>query len=361
MKKAMPFRKKLASAALAAVLTLGASIPVFAHDGWSQTNTPIVASGQVSYVELMLGNHSNEHKSYRIAGQWSADTTKVFVTTPAGVKSDITGTRFYTGEAATETEPAVNNYFVASFKSNVPGAYVVSVEGDSIFKHGDASSRTLRSAKSFVAVGDIPVAERVKALKGFSKQVSPDRAELVPQFNPAAVAPSEQVSVQLLMKGKPLADTEVDLIRRSNSEAQQLKTDASGIVTFTTGAADYYLMRAKPATTESKEGEYASINYEATMTFTVQNQSPKLPGTAASTVPHLYVNGNAVEAVAAAAVTVKKGTAMVDASFIRQYVNASFKGQGLVALRSAAEGAGAIVEYFPAVGDNRAAIAIYTK
>ncbi|MGO4370834.1 DUF4198 domain-containing protein [Paenibacillus sp. MCAF20] len=361
MKKTLRFRKKLAGAALVAVLTLGAAVPVFAHDGWSQTNTPIVAPGQVSYVELMLGNHSNDHKSYRIAGQWSPDTTKVFVTTPAGVKSDITGTRFYAGEAATETEPAVNNYFVTSFKSNVPGAYVVSAEGDTVFAHGGVASRTLRSAKSFVAVGDIPVAERVKSLTGFSKQVSPDRAELVPQFNPAAVAPSEQVSVQLLLKGKPLADTAVDLIRRSNSESLELTTDAKGIVTFTTGAADYYLLRAKPVTTEGKEGEYTSTNYEATMTFTVQNRSPKLPGTAASAAPHLYVNGNAVTDGTAASVTVKKGTTMVDASFIRQYVNASFKGNGLVALRGSVEGAGAIVEYFPAVGDNRAAIAIYTK
>lgn len=351
-------KRKIAGAALAAVLTFGAAVPAFAHDGWSQTNTPIVAPGQVSYVELMLGNHSNEHKSYRIAGQWSPDTSKVFVTTPAGVKSDITGTRFYTGEAATETEPAVNNYFVASFKSSAPGAYIVSVEGESIFKHGDVATRTLRSAKSFVAIADIPVIERVKALKGFGKQVSPDRAELVPRFNPAAVTPEEHVSVQLLLKGKPLADTPVDLIRRSNSEAIEMKTDASGIVSFKTGAADYYLLRAKPGTQEAKEGEYGSTSYEATMTFAVQNKSSKLPGAAASAVPFVYVNG---KTVSAAGLTVQQGTTKVDASFIRQYVNASFEGKGLTALRSAAEAAGATVEYFPAAGDNRAAIAIYTK
>lgn len=199
----MTFFKKVASAALAAALTLAAAVPVFAHDGWSQTSAPIVAQGQVSYVELLYGNHSNEHKSYRIDGQWGS-TSKVFVTTPGGVKSDITGTRFYTGEAATETTPALNNYFVASFKSNVPGAYIISTEADSVYKGADAASRTLRSAKSFVAVSDIPVLERVKALTGFSKQVSPDRAELIPLFNPAAVTPDEQVAIQLLLKGSRL-------------------------------------------------------------------------------------------------------------------------------------------------------------
>ncbi|WP_141501919.1 DUF4198 domain-containing protein [Paenibacillus luteus] len=353
----MIFRKKLVGAALAAVLALGAAVPVFAHDGWSQTSAPIVAQGQVSYVELLYGNHSNEHKSYRIEGQWGS-TSKVYVTTPAGVKSDITGTRFYVGEPATETTPALNNYFVASFKSNVPGAYIISTEADSVYKGADAASRTLRSAKSFVAVGDIPVLDRVKALTGFSKQVSPDRAELVPQFNPAAITPDENVSIQLLLKGKPLADTAIDVIRRSNSEATELKSDANGMVSFTTGAADYYLVRAKPSTTEAKEGEYSTTNYEATMTFTVQNKSAKLPGSASGAKPHIYVNGNVT---AVSSLTIAQGTTKVDASFIKQYVDAAYKGTGLVTLRTAAEAAGAVVEYFPAVGANSAAVAIYTK
>ncbi|WP_138755274.1 DUF4198 domain-containing protein [Paenibacillus sinopodophylli] len=353
----MLLKKKLVGAALAAVLTLSAAVPAFAHDGWSQTSAPIVAQNQVSYVELMYGNHSNEHKSYRLDGQWGS-SSKVFVTTPAGVKSDITGTRFYTGEPATEETPALNNYFVASFKSNIPGAYIISTEADSVYKGADASSRTLRSAKSFVAVSDIPVLERVSALKGFAKQVSPDRAELIPQFNPAAVTPDETVSVQLLLKGKPLGSTAVDVIRRSNSEATELKTDANGVLTFKTGAADYYLVRAKPSTSEAVEGEYSTTNYEATMTFTVQNKSVKLPGTVISAKPHIYVNGSLV---AASSLTIAQGTTKVDAAFIKQHVDTAYQGKGLVTLRSAAEAAGASVEYFPAVGGNQAAVAIYTK
>jgi uncharacterized GH25 family protein len=353
----MTFLRKLASAALAATLTLAAAVPVFAHDGWSQTNAPIVAQGQVSYVELLYGNHSNEHKSYRIDGQWG-NSSKVFVTTPAGVKSDITGTRFYTGEAATETTPALNNYFVASFKSNTPGAYIISTEADSVYKGAETATRTLRSAKSFVAVGDIPVIERVKALTGFSKQVSPDRAELIPGFNPAAITDGEQVSIQLLLKGKPLVDTAVDIIRRSSSEAIELTTDASGVITFTTGAADYYLVRAKPSTSEAKEGEYSTTNYEATMTFTVQNKPTKLPGLVSTAKPHVYLNGTVLSV---GSLTIAQGTTKVDASFIKQNIDADYKGTGLVTLRTAAEAAGAVVEYFPAVGGNQAAVAIYTK
>src|SRR5690554_774720 len=125
----MLLKKRISIVILTLIMTISLALPAFAHDGWSQTNSPIIAQGEVSYIDLLLGNHSNEHKSYRIAGQWSTDSSKVYVTTPAGQKADITSTRFYTGEAATETEPAVNNGFVATFSSKSPGAYIISVEG----------------------------------------------------------------------------------------------------------------------------------------------------------------------------------------------------------------------------------------
>jgi hypothetical protein len=247
---------------------------------------------------------------------------------------------------------------VASFSASSPGAYIISVEGDSIFKHGGVASRTLRSAKSFVAVSDIPVLDRVKDLRGFSKAVTTDRAELVPEFNPAAVTPNEQVSVQLLLKGQPLADTEVSLIRRSNSEAQTFTTDAQGRITFKTGPADYYLLRAKPATDEKKEGEYDQVNYEATMTFIVQNGATKLPAAQPDPVPYLYVNG---KLVATDGVVIRNGTTYADASVIREHIDPAYAGQGAVALRSFVEGLGASVEFLPAVGDTRAAVLNYTK
>lgn len=354
------FKKKFAATVLLAVLlTFSVSSSVFAHDGWSQTNAPIIAQGEVSYVDLLLGNHSNEHKSYRIAGQWSTDSSKVYVITPAGKKADITSTRFYTGEAATEEEPAVNNGFIATFSSSSPGAYIITVEGDSIFKHGDVASRTLRSAKTFVAVSDIPTLERVTALKGFSKAVSTDRAELVPEFNPAAVTPNEQVSIRLFMKGKPLTNTEVSLIRRSNSEAQTFTTDADGKISFKTGPADYYLLRAKPSTDESKEGEYSQVNYEATMTFTVQNGSVKLTSSSkANHVPYVYVNGKLVDA---AGVEIVNGTTYASASFIKQHLDVSYHGKDSAPVRATAGKLGAAVEYLPAVGDTRAAVLIYIQ
>jgi uncharacterized GH25 family protein len=351
-------KKKIAAIALTSVLLVSLSATAFAHDGWSQTNSPIVAPGEVSYVDLLFGNHSNEHKSYRISGQWNKDTSKVYVISPSGKKVDITSTLFYTGEAATATEPAVNNAFVATFSSSSLGAHIISVEDDSIFKSAATISRTLRSAKSFVAVSDIPLIERVKALKGFSMQVSTDRAELIPLFNPSAITPLQQVSTQLLLKGKPIADTEVTLIRRSNSEAQVFKTDAEGKVTFTTGPADYYLLRAEPASSESKVGEYDKMSYEATMTFTVQNGTASWPGSKVDPVPYVYVDGHRA---ANQNIVIKNGATYVDSTFIKQYLDPNYTGNDSVVLRSAAISVQALLEFMPAVGDTRAAVVIYTK
>ncbi|WP_341279489.1 DUF4198 domain-containing protein [Paenibacillus sp. FSL H8-0537] len=350
------WKKKLAAAALAAVLTFSVSATVFAHDGWTQTNAPIIAQGEVAYVDMLFGNHSNDHKSYRITGQWGVDSSKVYVTSPAGVKTDITSTRFYTGEAATETEPAVNNGFVASFSAASPGAYIVTGESDSVST--TSLSRSLRSAKSFVAISDLPLISRVSALKGFANPVSLDRAEFVPQFNPAAAVPGQDVKVQLLLKGKPVADTEVSLIRRSNSEGQTLTTDDNGFVTYKTGAADYYLLRASTSTEESKEGEYTKVNYTATMTYTVQNAGVKLPAGKASPIPYVYVDG---KLVSSDSLTIVKGSTNASADFLKQYIDPSYSSKNAASLRQTAEKAGAVVEFLPAVGDTRAAVLIYTK
>jgi uncharacterized GH25 family protein len=348
--------KKMSSFMAAMALTFTLAIPAMAHDGWSQTNTPIVAPGEVSYVELLLGNHSNHHASYRIDGKWSTESSKVFVSAPNGSKTDISATLFYTGEEKETADPGKNNYYVASFSSSSPGAYIVTVEGDSIFKNGEVASRTLRSAKSFVAVSDIPTVERVKYLKGFSKQVNPDRAELVPLFNPAAVTPGQDVSVKLLLKGKPLANTEITIIRRSTSDSQILKTDATGTITFKTGPADYYLLRAKPTTDEKVAGQYDTTNYEATMTFTVQNGKAVFPKSSQQSLPLIYVNGKLTPANGLA---VANGKSTVPASFIQAHLDASFKGTGKVELRAAAEKLGASVEYLAPVGTLPPAIIIY--
>ena len=60
----------------------------FAHDGWVEVSS-IVERGQPVTLSLMLGNHSNDHKSYRLAGKWNPKLTKLMVIEPSGKVNDL--------------------------------------------------------------------------------------------------------------------------------------------------------------------------------------------------------------------------------------------------------------------------------
>ena len=51
------------------------SRPAVGHDGWVEITPAIVEKGQVATISLIQGNHSNEHRSYRIAGKWNQKYT----------------------------------------------------------------------------------------------------------------------------------------------------------------------------------------------------------------------------------------------------------------------------------------------
>ncbi|MDQ0341065.1 putative GH25 family protein [Caldalkalibacillus uzonensis] len=262
-------RKIFMRLGLALCIMLGtiSSALAHSHNGWSQTNTPIVETGQQVYVELLFGNHSNDHTSYRIDQNWGMEDSQVKVITPSGQTMDITDQFFYMGELAEVDEEriGVNNYYAGSFQTKEQGAYIIAAEGN--FTYGYEEEPTLRSAKSFVASSKVPNLKKAKKIKGFDKQVTPERAELIPLFNPAAVTPGTEVSAQLLLKGEPISGVEVAVIRRSDSSDIRMQTDQEGKITWQTGEADYYLVRAE---IKAEDHQQDDQDYEATMTFFVQ-------------------------------------------------------------------------------------------
>jgi len=40
-----------------------------AHDTWVQTNTNLIRSGDAVHVDLMLGNHGNDHRDFKLASK----------------------------------------------------------------------------------------------------------------------------------------------------------------------------------------------------------------------------------------------------------------------------------------------------
>ena len=80
-------RKLLAFASLlfsAVVLS-----PASAHDTWVQTNTNVVRTGDNVHIDLMLGNHGNEHRDFKLAGKITLDGCKLDVIAPSGKKFDL--------------------------------------------------------------------------------------------------------------------------------------------------------------------------------------------------------------------------------------------------------------------------------
>ncbi|MFO7172765.1 MAG: stalk domain-containing protein [Bacillota bacterium] len=321
--------KRIVGGLAAAALLLSLAGTALAHQGWVEPNTPIARVGDLAYVDLLFGNHSNNHASYRIAGKWSMETTRVYVTSPDGTKTDISANVFDTGEPTDTPPPGTKGYYTAAFVPGVPGAYIVSVEGDSIFKHGEVAVRTLRSAKTFVAAADLPLRERVAFLAGFSRPVTPDRAELIPLVSPVSLTPGAPVRIQLRIKGQPAPGQHVKVIRRSTAEAWEYQTDANGVVSFTAGNPDFYLVTAAiAAADERQEGQYDRTTYEATMTFVVHREVPA-PAAAAGQPMTILVNGQGLRLDA--------GTGLPEIANNRTFLP----------YRAVAEALGATVDYDP--------------
>ena len=77
------------------------------HDGWVEIFPTIVEKGQPATVALIQGNHSNEHRSYRIAGKWDAKYTTLIVIDPKGKQNTLTNRLVDLGEDDDKVGPKV--------------------------------------------------------------------------------------------------------------------------------------------------------------------------------------------------------------------------------------------------------------
>jgi hypothetical protein len=89
---------------------------VAAHDGWVEVSPAIVEKDQPATIALIQGNHSNEHKSYRIAGKWDAKYTNLLIVDPKGKSNNLTDRLIDFGEDAETIGPkGPKGYYLAPF------------------------------------------------------------------------------------------------------------------------------------------------------------------------------------------------------------------------------------------------------
>jgi len=247
-----------------ASLLLIASAAV-AHDTWVQTNVNLVRAGDVVDIDLMLGNHGNAHRDFKIAGKVDPKTVTLDVIAPDGTKSDLKPLLVDRGLSEKE------GFWSAAFRATTPGLYTVVQTSDRVVAY--APERSIKSAKTFFVASeslDRPTTKNPGFDRAFGHPL-----ELVPQLNPVTpMGPGERLSFKLLYKGQPLAGETVALIPRGATleggfdAKHERKTDANGIATFEVSDANLYLAAAHHETDEKGDG-YTSTKYGATVSVWV--------------------------------------------------------------------------------------------
>src|SRR5262245_3603848 len=70
-------------------LLLGGAVAAGAHDTWVQINTNVVRVGDNVHVDLMLGNHGNDHRDFKLAGKVDPAGCTLEVLAPDGKRYDL--------------------------------------------------------------------------------------------------------------------------------------------------------------------------------------------------------------------------------------------------------------------------------
>jgi uncharacterized GH25 family protein len=260
---------------LVLLLALAAPVAALGHDAWVQTNTNVVRAGDVVHIDLMLGNHGNEHRDYKLAGKLASQGTSLEVVGPDGSRYDLRDRLADIGYTPQE------GYWTARFEPTAPGLYLVAHRSDQVMSY--APERSIKGGKAFFLVSES--LDRVPSQNpGFDRPLGHD-LELVPLANPVApMGPGTPIRVRLLYKGKSLAGERVSFIPRGTTLKPGLDgqyertTDEYGEATFEPTEANYYLIAAHK--TEPKVGgtlngkAYEFTKYGATLTVYVPRACP---------------------------------------------------------------------------------------
>jgi uncharacterized GH25 family protein len=251
------------------VLVLVAAAP--AHDTWVQTNANVVRVGENVYIDLMLGNHGNDHRDFKLASKIDLEGCTLAVIAPDGKSYDLKDRLADTGYTPKE------GFWTARFAGARPGLYLVAHTSDKVVSY--APTRAVKSAKTFFVLS--------KSLDNVSRdnpgfdRVLGHTLELVPEASPVTpMGPGAAIKVRLLYKGKPLAGAQVSFIPRGTTLSAgfdpryERKTDSAGRASFTPTEGNYYLVVAHHLEPEESGKGYKSTKYSATLTVLVPQVCP---------------------------------------------------------------------------------------
>lgn len=254
----------------AAAIALCCATALPAHDVWVQTNTNIIRKGDAVYADMMLGNHGNDHRDFKLAAKMRVSTGRFTWTSPDGKVRDLAPGSIDMGYTPKE------GFWSAKVVSDQEGLHLVAFQSSAVVPY--APKRAVKSAKTWFVVS--PKLDAVPVAAGpFAKPLG-HALELVPMTNPVTpMGPGVEFKVKLLFNGKPLANEKISFIPRGVEldkgfdKKYERMTDADGTATFTPTDGNYYLVVAHKKTDEKGTGTngkpYEFTQYGATLTLFV--------------------------------------------------------------------------------------------
>ncbi|MGV3614078.1 MAG: DUF4198 domain-containing protein [Fimbriimonas sp.] len=241
------------------------------HDIWVEPNVNLVRLGEPISLALMLGNHGNTHRDFRLANKVGAGDRSLWLIAPDGSRRNLTPSLVDNGYAPEE------GFWSARFTPSAPGLYLAASTMDKVMSY--APVRDVKSAKTFFVAS--PTLDRVPARNPGFDRVLGHALELVPIVNPVTPFQSgSELRVRLLYKGKPLAKSKVSFIPRGAKLSGEVDsrfermTDANGEASLPLREANAYLVAAHHADDQAKGKGYESVHYSATLCLVVPGVCP---------------------------------------------------------------------------------------
>lgn len=265
-------RYRMMRAALALLCGCVITATASAHDTWVETHTNLVRTGDAIFIDLMLGNHGNEHRDFRLASKIDLSGCTLDLLDPKGKQYDLLPQLVDLGYAPKE------GYWKGKFAATRPGMYTVSHTLDKVVNHGHPV-RSIKSAKAYYVVS--PTLDKVSVVEGDYARPLGHPFELVPQSNPVTpMGPGQEITVQLLLRGKPVKNARVSFIPRLQTLAKEFdkryerKTDSQGNASFTPKTGDQFLIVAHHHAEDESTKDYDETAYSAALFLYVPEVCP---------------------------------------------------------------------------------------
>lgn len=245
---------------VASILTLVFVPAASAHDLWIEASARAVRVGAWLSLSVMLGNHGNEHRDFKLAGKVAAADRRLFVVGPDGRRQDLSPSLFDVGMTPDE------GYWTTRFHPTTPGLYIAGSSFDKVMSY--APVRDVKCAKAFFVAG--ASLDHPPAASGFDQALGAP-FELIPLTDPTALAPGKPLRVRLIYRGHPMAGVKVGFVPRgAAAEGEtdphyQATTGPDGTAQMILRESNAYLVAAHWTDEKAKGKGYGSINYSATL------------------------------------------------------------------------------------------------